>query len=177
MVDTTSQTPEEEFLSAAVAEFARYKRLAEKAFDQLNDADFFYTPGDESNSIYVIVKHMAGNMRSRWTDFLTTDGEKPDRDRDREFLTEDANRDQMIAAWEQGWGCLFEALADLDESDLLRTVRIRGQRQTVVQAILRQLTHYAHHIGQIIYVGKHLKGEGWKSLSIPKGRSADYLSG
>ena len=177
MVNNPAATIGQEFLAVSVAEFARYKRLGEAALVQLDEADFFYRPDAESNSVYVIVKHMAGNMQSRWTDFLTTDGEKPDRNRDREFLEENVSRRQIMMMWEEGWRCLFEALAELGDGDLLSAVLIRNQPQTVVHAIARQLTHYAHHIGQIAYIGKHLKGPDWKSLSIPKGRSADYLSG
>ena len=163
------------FLAVAVAEFERYKGLGEKVLAQLTDDDLHYKPDSESNSVYIIVKHMAGNMRSRWTDFLTTDGEKADRNRDGEFLEDDADRADVLAMWETGWDCLFTALAALTVDDLRKTVLIRNHPHTVVEAIVRQLTHYAHHVGQMAYVGKHLKQEDWVTLSIPKGKSAEYL--
>ena len=175
MAHTAKSTAGEEFLAVAVAEFERYKLMAERALEQLDDADFRYEPDEESNSVHIIVKHMAGNMRSRWTDFLTTDGEKPGRHRDGEFV-EQEGRAQIMEAWDAGWSRLFDTLAGLRDADLLETVYIRSQPQSVLYAIARQLTHYAHHIGQIAYIGKHLKGSAWKSLSIPKGRSADYMS-
>lgn len=175
MAHIARSTVGEEFLAVAVAEFERYKLMAEGALEQLDDGDFRYELDDESNSVHIIVKHMAGNMRSRWTDFLTTDGEKPGRHRDGEFVAEEG-RAQIMEAWDAGWSRLFDTLAGLREADLLETVYIRNQPQSVLYAIARQLTHYAHHIGQIAYIGKHLKGCAWKSLSIPKGKSEDYMS-
>ncbi len=146
-------------------------------FYQLEDQDLYHAPDEGSNSIAVIIKHMAGNMRSRWTDFLTTDGEKPDRHRDTEFVEHDMTREQLIEVWNAGWQCVFDAIEPLDETQLLDTVYIRKEPNTVVRAILRQLGHYAQHVGQIAYIGKHLKGDRWVSLSIPRGKSEEYLRG
>ena len=163
------------YLEEAGRSLCGYKRLAEGAFAQLQDADFFYAPDAESNSIAVIVKHIAGNMRSRWTDFLTTDGEKPDRNRDQEFeMDAKTTREQVMRWWEEGWKLVFDALAALKPEDVGRTVYIRGEAHTVLQAINRQVAHYAHHVGQILYVAKHIRKSEWKSLSIPKGKSAEY---
>ena len=152
-----------------------HKRLADGAMAQLTDEQFFAAPDAESNSVAVIVKHMAGNMRSRFTDFLTSDGEKPDRNRDREFLMHaDAKREEVLTSWEQNWQLVFEALNSLHPDDLGRTVTIRGEAHSVLQAINRQVAHYAYHVGQIVYLAKHWKGAGWKSLSVPKGHSEQY---
>jgi len=160
------------FLEDALAVFRKYKRLGEDAMAQLDDAEFFAQIDAEANSVAVIVKHLAGNMRSRWTDFLTTDGEKPDRERDAEFEIEaGATRAEVSEWWEAGWRCVFEAVEPLHSSDLARTVFIRGEPHTVVKAINRQLTHYAYHVGQIVLLAKHFKSEQWQSLSIPRGRS------
>jgi hypothetical protein len=161
------------YLGDAQRSFREYKRLAEGAFAQLHGEDWFTCIDPEANSIAVIVKHLAGNMRSRFTDFLTTDGEKPDRNRDQEFVLDSSTTpDQVLAWWESGWSCVFQALESLQPADLTRTVFIRGQQHTVLRAINRQLLHYAHHIGQIVFLAKHFRGAGWKSLSIPKGQSA-----
>ncbi len=173
----TADTAGADFLAVVLDEFRKYKQMAEKVFDQLEDRDFYYTPGEESNSIAVIIKHMAGNMRSRWTDFLTTDGEKPDRHRDAEFVEQDMTRQQLIEVWNAGWQRVFDAIEPLDETELLQTVYIRKEPHTVVKAVLRQLGHYAQHVGQIAYIGKHLKGSRWVSLSIPRGKSEEYLHG
>jgi uncharacterized damage-inducible protein DinB len=143
------------------------------ALAQLSDEEFFRAPNDpESNSIAVIVKHLAGNMRSRFTDFLSSDGEKPWRHRDQEFeLTAGATRQQLMQAWEAGWKTVFEAVGTLAPADLARTVTVRGESYTALQAINRQLAHYAHHIGQIVFWAKHMKGTAWKTLSIPRGMS------
>lgn len=161
-------------LSALLDEFGRYKRLAERAFEQLADRDFFFRLSERQNSVYVILKHMAGNMRSRWTDFLTRDGEKPDRRRDGEFEDEVVPREQILRMWEEGWRCTFDALSQLREGDLLRTVTIRGEPMTAVSAIARQLAHYAQHVGQILLLAKHIKGPDWKWLTIPPGESEQY---
>ena len=176
-MNQTADTAGVDFLAVALGEFRKYKQMAEKVFDQLEDRDFYYMPDEESNSIAVIMKHMAGNMRSRWTDFLTADGEKPDRHRDAEFVEQDMPRERLIEVWNAGWQCVFDAIEPLDETQLLQTVYIRKQPSTVLQAILRQLGHYAHHVGQIAYIGKHLRGNQWASLSIPKGKSEEYLHG
>jgi hypothetical protein len=163
------------FLEDALQTFHDYKKLAERAFAQLDDADFFKTIDEESNSIAIIVKHMAGNMISRWTDFLTTDGEKPDRNRDMEFvILPETTRDELIAYWEKGWRCVFAAIEPLEPDDLMRTVQIRAQDHTVMQAINRQLTHYANHTGQIVFLAKHLKSSNWQTLSVPRNRSAEF---
>jgi len=154
--------------------FRGYKRLAEGALAQLQDADFFYAPDPESLNIALLIKHISGNQRSRWTDFLTSDGEKPDRDRDQEFeLHAEATREELMRRWEEGWKCVFDALNGLQPLDVTRTVYIRGDAHSVIQAIQRQLAHYAYHVGQIVYLGKHIRKAEWKSLSIPKGKSAE----
>lgn len=163
------------YLDEARRSFHGYKRLAEGTFDQLDEADFFYAPDGESNSIAIIMKHISGNLRSRWTDFLTTDGEKPDRHRDQEFeMNPGTNREQLMRAWEDGWNCVFSALASLQPSDFCRMVYIRGDAHSVLQAINRSLAHMAYHVGQIVYVGKHIRKAQWASLSIPKGKSAEF---
>ncbi len=151
-----------------------YKSLGEKTFDQLTDDELHLEPAEDANSIAIIVKHLWGNMRSRWTNFLSEDGEKEWRDRDGEFESTIKSRDEFNAKWEEGWTCFLGALKQLDESDLAKTVYIRNEGHTVIDAIHRQLAHYASHIGQIIYLGKIIKGAEWQSLSIAKGRSAEY---
>lgn len=164
-----------DYLQDAVAALHSYKRLAEKAIEQVTDEEFFATLDEEANSIAIIMKHMAGNMFSRWTDFLTTDGEKPDRNRDMEFvMTPTTTRSEMIDYWERGWQCVFNAIEPLAPEDLTRTVFIRGEEHTVVNAINRQLMHYAYHIGQIVFLAKHFRSAEWKSLSIPRNRSGDF---
>jgi len=153
-----------------------YKRLGEQAMAQTSDEALLAAPDSESNSIAVIVKHLAGNMRSRWTDFLTSDGEKPDRNRDAEFESPPQTRAEIGALWESAWGIVFDSLTALTDKDLDRTIRIRGERHSVMQAINRQVAHYAYHIGQIVYIAKHYSGDRWKSLSIPRGKSADFNS-
>ena len=163
------------YLEDALYTFRYYKKLAEGAFAQISEDDFFRTLDDESNSIAVNMKHMAGNMLSRWTDFLTTDGEKAERNRDMEFvMLPETTKEDMLAYWEKGWKCTFDALQPLTPDDLMRTVTIRGQDHTVVQAINRQLAHYAYHVGQIVYVAKHFRSSEWQSLSVPKNKSAEF---
>jgi hypothetical protein len=163
------------YLEDALRTFRDYKKLAERAFAQIEDADFFRTIDEESNSIAVNMKHMAGNMISRWTDFLTTDGEKPERNRDLEFvMLPETTRAEMIGYWERGWQCAFKAIEPLQPEDLMRTVTIRGQDHTVVQAINRQIAHYAYHVGQIVYLAKHFKRRDWQTLSVPKNKSAEF---
>ena len=160
------------YIDEAFRSLRGHKRLADDSISQLSDEQFFAVPDAESNSVAIIVKHMAGNMRSRFSDFLTTDGEKPDRNRDQEFIiTADATRAQILAAWERGWHLVFEALNGISPEDLLRTVMIRGEAHTVMQAINRQVAHYAYHVGQIVFLAKHWKGPEWKTLSVPKGQS------
>ena len=152
-----------------------YKKLAEKALAQLKDEEFFVTLDDESNSVAVVMKHMAGNMLSRWTDFLTSDGEKPNRNRDTEFVIDpNTTKDEVLAYWERGWQCVFDALAPLTSADCEKTVTIRGETHTIVQALNRQLMHYAYHIGQIVFLAKHFRSAQWTSLSIPRNRSAQF---
>jgi hypothetical protein len=166
------------YLEDVVAQFRSLKKLAERALAQVTDTQLFVTLDPESNSIAVIMKHLAGNMRSRWTDFLTSDGEKPDRDRDSEFeMALGQTRRAVLEQWESGWRCLFEAVEQLFEEDLSKSVTIRGQEHSVVQAINRQLTHYACHVGQIIFLAKHLRSTDWQSLSIPRGKSAEFNPG
>lgn len=168
----------EAWLADALLQFRKYKALAEGALAQVDDADFFRTIDPDSNSIALVVKHLANNMRSRWTDFLTTDGEKPDRRRDTEFEREAADtRETLLARWQTGWALTFSAIEPLREADLLAEVSIRGQAHTVMQAVHRQLTHYAYHVGQIVFLARHFAGARWRSLSIPKGRSKDFEVG
>jgi hypothetical protein len=161
-------------LDTARSEFRGLKALAEKAIAQLSDADLHVKIDDESNSVAIIMRHMAGNMRSRWTDFLTTDGEKPDRFRDREFEDTSASRGELLAEWEDGWRRLFDAIDPLSDADLGRTVLIRSEPHTVYKAISRQLAHYAGHVYQILFLGKHLRGKNWKMLSVPRGQSEEF---
>lgn len=163
------------YLEDALRTFRDYKKLGERALAQLDDQDLFRTIDHESNSIAIIMKHLAGNMLSRWTDFLTTDGEKPERNRDMEFvMLPETTKQQMLAYWEKGWQCAFAAIEALTPDDLMRTVRIRGQDHTVIQAITRQIAHYANHVGQIVYLAKHFKGGAWQSLSVPRNKSAEF---
>jgi hypothetical protein len=161
-------------LDDSIALFRQYKTLAEGAMAQVTDDQLFTTLDPESNSIAIIVKHMAGNMRSRWTDFLTTDGEKATRNRDSEFVDPPTSREAVMAMWEEGWSCVFSALTPLTDADEQRTITIRGESHSVMQAINRQIAHYSMHVGQIIFLAKHLQSANWKSLSIPRNRSAEY---
>jgi hypothetical protein len=163
------------YLEEARRQMRGNKRLAEGAIAQLTDDELFVTLDPESNSVATLVKHLAGNMRSRFTDFLTSDGEKPDRFRDREFeLTSSTTRADVMKSWDEGWAQLFATLESLEPEDVMRTVTIRGEPHTVLQAINRQLAHYAGHIGQIIFLAKHLKSNQWKTLSIPRGKSEEF---
>ncbi|MBX3291965.1 MAG: DUF1572 domain-containing protein [Acidobacteria bacterium] len=164
----------ENYLADAISSFRSYKRLAERALEQVSDEEFFARIDDESNSLAVIVKHIAGNLRSRWTDFLTTDGEKPDRYRDTEFELIGDTRESLMQYWEAGWQTLFDTLEALSADDVSKTVTIRGEPHTVVEAINRQLTHYAYHVGQIVFLAKHLRAKEWKTLSVPRNRSAQF---
>ena len=164
------------YLQDSIGLFHYYKKLGDRAMAQCPDEALFVTLDAESNSIAIIVKHLAGNMRSRWLNFLTTDGEKPDRNRDTEFETPPATRAELMEMWERGWKYLFDALEPLTEADLTRTVTIRTEPHSVMQAINRQVAHYAHHVGQILFLAKHLtfsKTGKWESLSVPRGKSAD----
>jgi Protein of unknown function (DUF1572) len=154
--------------------FTHYRRLGEAAIAQVSDADLTAALDPEMNCIAQIVKHMAGNMRSRWTGFPEADGEKPDRHRDTEFEAPPTTRAELMALWNEGWDCMFAALAPLTDADVARETFIRGERHSVVQAINRQIAHYSYHIGQIVFLAKHLKSEQWKSLSVPRGGSARF---
>jgi hypothetical protein len=162
------------YLEEAFRQFRGHKRLAEGAIAQLKDEELFVTLDSEANSIAIIMKHLAGNMRSRFTDFLTTDGEKPDRHRDQEFeLNANTTRADVMRWWEDGWRCVFAAMESLKPEDLTRTVFIREEPHSVLQAINRQIAHYAYHCGQIVFLAKHLRSNDWKSLSIPRGMSEE----
>jgi len=163
------------FLEDSLLQFHKYKKMGEDAINQISDEDFFTLLDNEANNIALIVKHMAGNMRSRWREFLTSDGEKPDRHRDTEFeIYDDDSKKALMQRWEDGWQLVFDAVETLSESDLEKTIYIRSEPHSVLQAINRQLTHYAYHVGQIVYLSKHFAGPKWKSLSIPKGKSKEF---
>jgi hypothetical protein len=162
------------YLEDSLEVFRYYKRLAERAMVQVADEQLFTSLDVEANSIAIIVKHMAGNMRSRWTDFLTSDGEKPDRNRDTEFTDAPVTREALMQLWEQGWQGVFSALEPLSDADLTRTVTIRGEPHSVMQAINRQIAHYANHVGQIVLLAKHLQHANWKPLTIPRNQSANF---
>ncbi len=162
------------YLKSARSEFLRYKSLGEKAIEQLEPEQLFFTNNDDSNSIAIIIKHMYGNMISRWTDFLTTDGEKPWRNRDAEFETNDNNKAAVMKQWEEGWQCLFDAIDPLSDEQLSTIVYIRNEAHTVVDAINRQLAHYAYHVGQIVFAAKQLKNGEWNTLSIAKNKSKEF---
>ncbi|MEL7001956.1 MAG: DUF1572 domain-containing protein [Bacteroidota bacterium] len=169
-----SKSTEENYLESIRKLFEYYKMLGEKTFEQLEDEDLFWSYNESSNSIAVIVKHISGNMLSRWTDFLTSDGEKEWRDRDSEFEQDITTREIMLEKWDEGWNCLFEALDTISPENFDTLVYIRNMGHTIVEACNRQLAHYASHIGQIVYLGRMIKGENWESLSIPKGKSKEY---
>jgi len=163
------------YLEEARRQLRGHKRMGEAAMAQLPEEDFFFTLDPEANSIAILVKHLAGNMRSRFTDFLTSDGEKPDRFRDTEFeITPSSTRGDVMKWWEEGWATVFAAIDPLKADDVMRTVTIRGEPHTVLQAINRQIAHYAQHIGQIVLLAKHLRSSEWKTLSIPRGKSEDF---
>jgi len=166
----------ESYLEDSIGLFRYYKKLAEGAMEQLRDEELVLTLDPEMNSVALIVKHMVGNMRSRWTDFLTSDGEKPDRKRDSEFEEPVANRKMLLDSWERGWQYLFEALASLTDADLRRTVTIRSEPHSVMQAINRQIAHYSYHCGQIVFLAKHLRASEWRTLSVARGKSVDFTS-
>ncbi len=167
-------TAAEAFLDSAINRLFYYKELGDKTFEQLNEADFHFQPNAVSNSIALIIQHMAGNMLSRWTDYLHSDGEKEWRNRDKEFEEQLMNKEALIAFWDKGWNCCLEALKSLKPDDLLKTIYIRSEGLLVIDAINRQLAHYPHHVGQILYAGKLIKGDQWINLSIPKGNSDQF---
>jgi hypothetical protein len=162
------------FIQDAIKRFNNYKQLGEKTFEQLEEKDFFVQPSLESNSIAVIIQHLHGNMLSRWTNFLTEDGEKEWRKRDEEFENLSLTKEKIIDLWNEGWACLLNALQSLTEDDLNKTIYIRTEPLNVGDAILRQLAHYPYHVGQIVYIGRLIKNENWQSLSIPKNQSKQY---
>jgi hypothetical protein len=162
------------FLESAIKRVTGYKELGDKTFAQLTDADFHFQYNEESNSIAVIIQHLHGNMMSRWTDLLTSDGEKEWRHRDAEFEIKAQSKEALVALWEEGWACFLDALKALTPEDLLKTIHIRNESLTVIDGINRQLMHYPSHVGQIMYIGKMIRGNDWKSLSIPKGQSQQF---
>ncbi|HWI18975.1 MAG TPA: DUF1572 family protein [Vicinamibacterales bacterium] len=169
--DSSSDSP---ILSVVIEEFQKIKKLADKSIEQLTDDQLHETIDPDANSIAVLMRHMSGNMRSRWTDFLTSDGEKPDRRRDGEFEDPRQSRAELLAEWEEGWQCVFDALKPLSDGDLQRTVRIRNEPHSVYKAISRQVAHYAGHAYQILFLAKHMLGPNWKTLSIPRGQSEEF---
>jgi hypothetical protein len=166
-----------DYLSSTIKQFEYYKMLGEKTFDQLTEEQLFISINEESNSIAVIVNHLCGNMLSRWTDFLTTDGEKEWRKRDKEFENNLTDKTEMMLLWNKGWTCLFSALNSITDDDLTKIIYIRNQGHTIIEAINRQLAHYPYHVGQIVFLGKALCNDKWKSLSIPRGKSNMYNEG
>jgi len=164
------------YLEDSLSLFRYYKGLAERAMRQVTDDQLVAALDEEMNSIAIIVKHLAGNMLSRFTGFPASDGEKPSRDRDSEFVDAPRSREDILRMWEQGWSCVFTALEPLSETDLAGTTTVRGERHSVMQAINRQLAHYAYHCGQIVFLAKHLQHKGWNSLSIPRGQSGRFNS-
>lgn len=165
---------EANYLNSVIKQFEYYKMLGDKSFEQVDEEKLFYQYNEDSNSMATIVKHLHGNMLSRWTDFLTTDGEKEFRNRDAEFENDITTKEEMLSKWNAGWQCLFDALHSLQETDLQKIIYIRNQGQTVTEAINRQLCHYSYHVGQIVFIGKMICNENWISLSIPKGNSKIY---
>jgi hypothetical protein len=164
------------YLKSADRQFHYYKKLGEDAMLQIEDAALLWQPNSESNCIATIVKHLWGNMLSRWTDFLTTDGEKPWRERDAEFENDLGSREAIMKKWDEGWLCLFHALNSITDDDLDRIVYIRNEGHTILEAINRQIAHYSYHVGQIVYIAKMVKNDEWKTLSIPRNKSKDYNS-
>jgi Protein of unknown function (DUF1572) len=162
------------YLEDTTSLFRYYKLLGEDAMAQVSDDQLLGTLDEEMNSIALVVKHMAGNMRSRWTDFLTSDGEKLDRNRDSEFVEPPRTRTELMHLWNQGWDLVFQALAGLSDAELGQSIKIRGEAHSVMQAINRQLAHYAYHCGQIVFLAKHFQGRNWKSLSVPRNRSEEF---
>lgn len=161
-------------VATSVGELRKVKALADKAIAQLNDDQLWTRLDPEANSVAVLMRHMAGNMRSRWTDFRTSDGEKPDRQRDQEFEDQKLSRADLIAEWEDGWRRVFDALTALTDTDLLDTVYIRQEAHTIYKAMVRQIVHYAGHAYQIVFIAKHLKGAEWSTLSVPRGKSEEF---
>jgi len=165
------------YVADSLSLFAYYKRVGEEAIGQVSDEQLFTALDSDSNSIAIIVKHLSGNMRSRWTDFLTTDGEKPSRNRDDEFVSPPTTRAELLSMWEDGWLHLNKALEGITDADLGRTITIRGEAHSVMQAVNRQLAHYPYHVGQIVLMAKHYVGDAWRSLSVPRNRSDHFNRG
>lgn len=165
---------EQGFLKDVIKRFNNYKQLGDKTFDQLKEEDFFFLPSPDSNSIAIIIQHMYGNMLSRWTNFLTEDGEKSWRKRDAEFEPAQTSKDDLLSLWNEGWKCLLQTLESLKEEDVMKTIHIRTEPLFAYDAILRQLAHYSYHVGQIITIARMIRDKEWKSLSIPKGNSKEY---
>jgi hypothetical protein len=165
------------YIDSIINRLQTYKDLGDKTFNQLHSEDFHYAPNEESNSIAVIIQHIGGNMLSRWTNFLTEDGEKQWRNRDTEFEEQKLSKQQLLELWEKGWKCVLDTLKSLTEADLLKTIHIRNEPLIAIDAINRQLAHYPHHVGQIVYIGKMIKNNEWKNLSIPKGKSEEFNKG
>ncbi|WP_250434558.1 DUF1572 family protein [Hanstruepera flava] len=164
----------DEYLKSITKQFEYYKSVGEKTFDQLNEKDFFWQYNEASNSIAIIVNHLWGNMKSRWTDFLTSDGEKEWRNRDMEFEPVIKTKAELVEKWNDGWTCLFDALDTINTENFATKVYIRNQEHSIIEAINRQLAHYAYHIGQIVYIGRMIKDQEWNSLTIPKGKSTEF---
>jgi hypothetical protein len=163
------------YIQSSTRIFKQYKALAEKAFNQLPEDALMWKPDAESNSVYLIIKHLSGNMLSRWTDFLTTDGEKEWRNRDEEFEQEQSiTKIEILAMWESGWACLFAAIEPLQDSDLNKIIYIRGEAHSVLEAINRQIAHYSYHVGQLVFLCKQIQSEQWQTLSIARGKSTDF---
>lgn len=165
---------ETNYIESIIKQFQYYKHLGERTIERLNDEELFYMPNETSNSVAILVKHLWGNMMSRWTDFLNSDGEKEWRDRDAEFENDLFSKGELVKKWEEGWHCVFTALEEIRDTNLERIVYIRNQGHTIIEVINRQLAHYAYHVGQIVYLGKLIRNEGWESLSIPKNHSKSY---
>ena len=164
-----------EYVRIVIERFKSVKSLGDQTISQLSEEELHWTYNNESNSVAIIVKHISGNMVSRWTDFLSSDGEKEDRNRDDEFIDDISTESELMSVWEKGWSVLIDTLTGLKQEDLLKTIYIRGESHLVIDAIERQMAHYAYHVGQIVYIGKQLKDNKWNSLSIPRGRSEEYL--
>ncbi|MEJ8819232.1 DinB family protein [Lacibacter sp. H407] len=162
------------FLTSYIKRISYYKELADKTFEQLSEADFHFQPNEVSNSIAIIIQHMAGNMKSRFTNFLTEDGEKEWRNRDTEFEEQQLSKEELLKKWEDGWACVMNAINQLTEDDLLKTISIRSEELTVMDALNRQMAHYPYHVGQIVFIGRMIKNKEWLSLSIPKGASDEF---
>ncbi|MFY9822743.1 MAG: DUF1572 family protein [Thermoanaerobaculia bacterium] len=169
-----TDSPASLYLKDVVDQFRKLKNLGDKALAQVRDGDLFVTLDPESNSLAILIQHMAGNLLSRWTDFLSSDGEKPSRDRDSEFVLISKTREELLARWEEGWRCLFQALAALSEEDLAMTVLIRAEPHSVIKAINRQLIHYGYHVGQIVFLAKHFASDHWQTLSVSRGGSSAF---